>query len=162
MYFLAMLGLLCYFLPEMIVVVLLLAWPYNKLVTFYRFPARDLRRLESISKSPLNSQFSEVLRGATTIKAFRKVDGFRKQHLALSEVNTRMYWAKWAANQVPQDSHATLVKPLIKTSINNISSMKFSKSRSSDVVLVARALLPLERAPDTLHSSYNDVLTLAT
>ena len=47
MYFLAMLGLLCYYIPEMIAVVVLLAWPYNRLVTFYRFPARDLRRLET-------------------------------------------------------------------------------------------------------------------
>ena len=66
---------------------------------FYRYPARDLRRLEAISKSPLNSQFSEVLRGATTIKAFSKTAQFRNRHLELSEMNTRVYWVKWAANQ---------------------------------------------------------------
>ena len=43
---------------------------------FYRMSARELRRLDSISKSPIYESFSESLNGCATIRAFQKVPDF--------------------------------------------------------------------------------------
>lgn len=56
LYFGATLAVLCYALPEMLPVVLLLAIPYQLISNFYRWPARDLRRLESVSRPTLLPQ----------------------------------------------------------------------------------------------------------
>lgn len=94
LYFGATLAVLCYALPEMLPIVLLLALPYHRISQFYRWPARDLRRLESVAKSPLNSHFAETIKGASTIRAFATEDAFVAQHLQLSTNALRCYWNK--------------------------------------------------------------------
>ncbi|OLP73143.1 ABC transporter C family member 3, partial [Symbiodinium microadriaticum] len=39
-------------------------------MTVYRWPARDLRRLEGVSRSPGMSHFSDSVKGANTIRAY--------------------------------------------------------------------------------------------
>lgn len=43
---------------------------YWMTMTIYRWPARDLRRLEGTSRSPGMSHFSDSVKGARTIRAF--------------------------------------------------------------------------------------------
>lgn len=99
LYFGATLAILCYALPEMLPVVVLLAMPYRAISQYYRWPARDLRRLEAVSKSPVNTQYGETVRGASTIRAFGAQERFFHAHLALSTRSIQSYWIKWVANQ---------------------------------------------------------------
>ena len=46
----------------MLPLVFLLALPYRYISIFYRWGARDLRRLEAMSKSPVNTHFSSTVR----------------------------------------------------------------------------------------------------
>ncbi|MED6155279.1 ABC transporter C member 13, variant 2 [Stylosanthes scabra] len=48
---------------------------YSKLQFFYRSTSRELRRLDSVSRSPIYTSFSETLDGTSTIRAF-KSEGF--------------------------------------------------------------------------------------
>jgi ABC-type multidrug transport system fused ATPase/permease subunit len=99
LYFGATLAILCYALPEMLPVVVVLAIPYRAISQFYRWPARDLRRLEAVSKSPVNVQYGEAVRGVSTIRAFGAQERFLQQHLKHSTHSIQCYWVKWVANQ---------------------------------------------------------------
>ncbi|XP_022714739.1 ABC transporter C family member 13 isoform X2 [Durio zibethinus] len=49
---------------------------YNKLQFFYRSTSRELRRLDSVSRSPIYASFTETLDGSSTIRAFNSEDYF--------------------------------------------------------------------------------------
>ncbi|KAE9594576.1 putative xenobiotic-transporting ATPase [Lupinus albus] len=44
------------------------------LVSFYSFTAREVKRLDSISRSPVYAQFGEALNGLSTIRAYKAYD----------------------------------------------------------------------------------------
>jgi ATP-binding cassette, subfamily C (CFTR/MRP), member 10 len=46
---------------------------------YYRWTSRELKRLNSISLTPVYSHFHETLGGISTIRAFRQVDRFIKE-----------------------------------------------------------------------------------
>ncbi|XP_038982338.1 ABC transporter C family member 13-like isoform X1 [Phoenix dactylifera] len=62
------------------IIFLLLLFPlwyvYRKLQFYYRSTSRELRRLDSVSRSPIYSCFTETLDGSSTIRAFRKEEFF--------------------------------------------------------------------------------------
>jgi len=94
------LAVLCWALPEMLPFVALLAIPYMKVANYYRWAGRDLRRLEALSKSPVNNQYAEAVRGASVIRAFGVSNKFLDRHLHLSGENILAYWMRWNCNQV--------------------------------------------------------------
>ncbi|KAL6144938.1 hypothetical protein ACLB2K_055628 [Fragaria x ananassa] len=49
---------------------------YTKLQFFYRSTSRELRRLDSVSRSPIYTSFTETLDGSSTIRAFKSEDFF--------------------------------------------------------------------------------------
>ncbi|KAL3633123.1 ABC transporter C member 13 [Castilleja foliolosa] len=65
------------FVQVMFLLLLLPFWfMYNKLQFYYRSTSRELRRLDSVSRSPIYSSFTETLDGSSTIRAFNSVDLF--------------------------------------------------------------------------------------
>ncbi|XP_017229484.1 ABC transporter C family member 13 isoform X1 [Daucus carota subsp. sativus] len=49
---------------------------YNKLQLYYRSTSRELRRLDSVARSPIYASFTEILNGSSTIRAFKTEDFF--------------------------------------------------------------------------------------
>jgi ATP-binding cassette subfamily C (CFTR/MRP) protein 10 len=49
---------------------------YSKLQVFYRSTSRELRRLDSVSRSPIYASFTETLDGSSTIRAFKSEEHF--------------------------------------------------------------------------------------
>ncbi|VVA99119.1 unnamed protein product [Arabis nemorensis] len=49
---------------------------YSKLQFFYRSTSRELRRLDSVSRSPIYASFTETLDGSPTIRAFKSEELF--------------------------------------------------------------------------------------
>ncbi|KAL0738072.1 hypothetical protein Bca4012_014282 [Brassica carinata] len=49
---------------------------YSKLQFFYRSTSRELRRLDSVSRSPIYASFTETLDGSATIRAFNSEEHF--------------------------------------------------------------------------------------
>ncbi|KAI9004380.1 P-loop containing nucleoside triphosphate hydrolase protein [Hyaloraphidium curvatum] len=68
-----------------------LAALYLMISTFYRATARDVKRMEAISRSPLYALYSETLAGLATIRAFQKTVVF--QHIAEDRLDSNnVYW----------------------------------------------------------------------
>ncbi|RKO90517.1 P-loop containing nucleoside triphosphate hydrolase protein, partial [Blyttiomyces helicus] len=93
------LGLIAFKAPIFIVGVLPLVYIYWLVANIYLLTSRDLKRLESVSRSPLFSQFSETLSGVETVRAY----GAQKRLLSgvyeKIDTNHRAYFLMWAANR---------------------------------------------------------------
>ena len=61
--------------------------------------ARQLKRLESVSRSPIYSHFGETLSGASTIRAFGLQNKFTLQSEALVDKNQICYFPTIMANR---------------------------------------------------------------
>lgn len=75
-----MLAVTCYSLPWSSVSLIPLSIVYYNIQSYYRWTSRELKRLSSVSLSPIYTHFHETLCGLTTIRAFRQVDQFLAQN----------------------------------------------------------------------------------
>lgn len=65
------------FVQVMFLLLLIPFWfIYKKLQFYYRSTSRELRRLDSVSRSPIYASFTETLEGSSTIRAFNCEDFF--------------------------------------------------------------------------------------
>ncbi|KAJ0794971.1 putative ABC-type xenobiotic transporter [Helianthus annuus] len=65
------------FVQVMFLLLILPFWyVYSKVQFYYRSTSRELRRLDSVSRSPIYASFSETLDGSSTIRAFKSEDLF--------------------------------------------------------------------------------------
>ncbi|CAG7819757.1 unnamed protein product, partial [Allacma fusca] len=62
--------------PTFLLVIIPIAFVYIAVQRFYAATSRQLRRLESVSRSPIFSHFSETLAGVPTLRAFSVQDQF--------------------------------------------------------------------------------------
>ncbi|CAJ1333106.1 unnamed protein product [Effrenium voratum] len=72
---------------------------YWMILTVYRWPARDLRRLEGVSRSPGMSHFADSVKGARTIRAFGHEARFLERNLTLlgeNQLTTYWFWVAQA------------------------------------------------------------------
>ncbi|KAK7757282.1 Transporter of the ATP-binding cassette (ABC) [Diatrype stigma] len=66
---------------------------------FYLRASRDLKRLESVNRSPLFQQFGETLSGVTTIRAYGDERRFIRENLSKINTQARPFIYLWAANR---------------------------------------------------------------
>ncbi len=68
---------------------------------FFRKTSRELKRLDSVSRTPVYSLFAEMLQGIQTIRAYNREEGtFEKLH-ARSDDNMKHFFSFWMVfNQV--------------------------------------------------------------
>jgi ABC-type multidrug transport system fused ATPase/permease subunit len=66
---------------------------------FYISSSRDLKRLESIQRSPLYQQFGETMSGTTTIRAYGDERRFIRENLNKINTHSRPFIYLWAANR---------------------------------------------------------------
>jgi ABC-type multidrug transport system fused ATPase/permease subunit len=64
---------------------------------YYIPSARELQRIESITRSPIYSKFSEALAGVATIRAYRREDYFTAASDQLMELNAYAFVTQRAA-----------------------------------------------------------------
>ena len=70
----------------------ILIFIYYRIVRYYRPVARDAKRLESISRSPVYAHLSETLGGLSTIRAYERVDDFKTEDCSRVDNNIRCYY----------------------------------------------------------------------
>ncbi|KAK3945768.1 ATP-dependent bile acid permease [Diplogelasinospora grovesii] len=91
--------LIAYITPGFLIAGAFITLAYVFLGQFYLHASRDLKRLESIQKSPLFQQFGETLSGVTTIRAYSDERRFVRDNLARINAQLRPFIYLWAANR---------------------------------------------------------------
>lgn len=85
--------------PWFALALLPLSLAYLWLQRYYVANARELQRLESISRSPIYAHFSETLNGITTIRAFGVTALFADKNARQLDANVRCYFTGTSANR---------------------------------------------------------------
>ncbi|NBW81465.1 ATP-binding cassette domain-containing protein [bacterium] len=76
-----------------------LALIYFKIQHDFRVTSREVKRLESISRSPVYAHFSESLAGASVIRAFERGEVFIKESIRRFEGNQRAFYTMISLNR---------------------------------------------------------------
>lgn len=85
--------------PAFLIAGLFISVLYFFIGRFYINSSRDLKRLESVHRSPLYQQFGETLSGMTTIRAYGDERRFIRENLAKINTQHRPFIYLWAANR---------------------------------------------------------------
>ncbi|QLQ77932.1 hypothetical protein HG537_0A01790 [Torulaspora globosa] len=91
--------LITFITPQFLSVAILVAILYYFVGYFYLTGSRELKRLESISRSPIYQHFSETLVGVTTIRAFGDESRFMRENLQKIDENNKPFFYLWVANR---------------------------------------------------------------
>lgn len=91
--------LITYITPGFLVFAVIISFLYYLVGYFYLTLSRELKRYESITKSPIHQHFSESLNGVATIRAYGVESRFMKQNLKHIDANNRPFFYLWVANR---------------------------------------------------------------
>ncbi|CAK9296813.1 unnamed protein product [Gordionus sp. m RMFG-2023] len=90
---------ICMSTPMFLIGVVPIAIIYFFILKFYIPTSRQLKRLESISRSPIYSHFQETLLGASTIRAFGVTDKFLTESYRLVDENQMCFYPSLVSNR---------------------------------------------------------------
>ncbi|EGT49215.1 hypothetical protein CAEBREN_16379 [Caenorhabditis brenneri] len=85
--------------PLFAAVILPLALIYLVFLKFYVPTSRQLKRLESVHRSPIYSHFGETIQGAASIRAFNKVNEFRDHSGRIVDTFIRCRYSSLVSNR---------------------------------------------------------------
>ncbi|NWU91498.1 MRP3 protein, partial [Upupa epops] len=85
--------------PLFAVIIVPLAILYFFVQRFYVATSRQLKRMESVSRSPIYSHFSETVSGASVIRAYRRVKSFTDISDLKTDENQRTYYPSIVSNR---------------------------------------------------------------
>ncbi|KAJ1558710.1 hypothetical protein HK096_006749, partial [Nowakowskiella sp. JEL0078] len=78
--------------PSFLLFLPILLWIFSFVSNSYLNVSRELKRLESVSKSPIYSLFSEILNGVSTIRSYGQEERFEKLNNEKLNLNHRAYF----------------------------------------------------------------------
>lgn len=81
--------------PAFLIGFALLSIAYFNQALLFSKTARELRRLDSVSKSPLYSVYGEAVAGVTVIRAFGSCNAYMEILLQRLTTNVQFYWYLW-------------------------------------------------------------------
>ena len=85
--------------PPFIALIVPLALVYYWVQRYYLRTSRELKRLDSVSRSPIYAHFQESLGGITTIRAYRQEDRFAQENEWRVDANLRAFFPSINANR---------------------------------------------------------------
>ena len=85
--------------PVFVALIVPLAAVYLYIQRYYLRTSRELKRLDSISRSPIYAHFQESLGGITTIRAYRQQHRFALENEWRVDANLRAYFPSISANR---------------------------------------------------------------
>nr|XP_033792775.1 multidrug resistance-associated protein 7 isoform X2 [Geotrypetes seraphini] len=158
---LGMVVIISYGLPWIILVMVPLAALYFCIQRYYRHTSRELKRLYSISLSPIYTHFSETLTGLNTIRATRATDRFEEENKVRLETNQRCLFISNTAMQW-LDIRLQMIGVVVVTAIAVIAIIQHQKE-SGNPGLVGLALsyaLSITNLLSGLISSFTQMETM--
>ncbi|RCI15841.1 hypothetical protein L249_2959 [Ophiocordyceps polyrhachis-furcata BCC 54312] len=85
--------------PPFIALIIPLSLTYYWIQRYYLRTSRELKRLDSVSRSPIYAHFQETLGGVTTIRAYRQQQRFELENEWRVDANLRAYFPSISANR---------------------------------------------------------------
>ncbi|CAD0109869.1 unnamed protein product [Aureobasidium uvarum] len=85
--------------PRFLIAGVFISVLYFMIGAFYINAARDLKRLESVQRSPLYQQFGETLTGMTTIRAYGDERRFIRENMHKVNTHSRPFIYGWGTNR---------------------------------------------------------------
>ncbi|KAI9887687.1 MAG: hypothetical protein M1823_000551 [Watsoniomyces obsoletus] len=85
--------------PAFISLIIPLAFVYLYYQGYYLRASRELKRLDSVSRSPIYAHFQESLGGVSTIRAYRQQDRYALENAWRVDANLRAYFPSISANR---------------------------------------------------------------
>lgn len=85
--------------PVFIALIVPLAGVYLYIQRYYLRTSRELKRLDSVSRSPIYAHFQESLSGISTIRAYRQAERFSMENEWRVDANLRAYFPSINANR---------------------------------------------------------------
>ncbi|RDX45811.1 multidrug resistance-associated ABC transporter [Lentinus brumalis] len=85
--------------PLFIVPAVFLGFFYRHAAIAYLNTGRDIRRMESNTRSPIFANFSELLEGIVTVRAFSAEERFLNDQYAKVDLTTQMWYTFWMTNR---------------------------------------------------------------
>lgn len=92
-------ALICTITPGFLIAAIFISLMYFLVGRFYIRSSRDLKRLESVQRSPLFQQFGETLTGITTIRAYGDERRFIRDNMHRVNTHNRPFIFLWATNR---------------------------------------------------------------
>lgn len=86
-------------MPRFLIAAVFISIMYALIGNYYINSSRDLKRLESVQRSPLYQQFGETLSGMTTIRAYGDERRFARENVEKINAHSRPFIFLWAANR---------------------------------------------------------------
>lgn len=85
--------------PFFLLLVIPLSFVYMSVQRYYLATSRELKRLDSIGKSPIYSHFQETIQGVSTIRAYDQQHAFIRQNQLRLDNNQRAYFPSISCNR---------------------------------------------------------------
>lgn len=90
---------ICYNTPAFAILIIPLGVLYVLYQRYYLTTSRELKRLESVTRSPIYAHFQETLGGISTIRAFRQENRFNYNSERNVDLNLQAYFPSVSANR---------------------------------------------------------------
>ncbi|KAJ6164592.1 Metal resistance protein YCF1 [Penicillium chermesinum] len=85
--------------PAFLLFILPLSYIYLSYQKYYLRSSRELKRLDSVTRSPIYAHFQESLGGISTIRAYQKQERFALENEYRMDANLRAYFPSISANR---------------------------------------------------------------
>ncbi|GAW21801.1 hypothetical protein ANO14919_113260 [Xylariales sp. No.14919] len=85
--------------PAFVALIIPLGAVYYWVQRYYLRTSRELKRLDSVSRSPMYAHFQESLGGISTIRAYRQQERFEQENQYRVDSNLRAYYPSISANR---------------------------------------------------------------
>ncbi|KAF8178262.1 multidrug resistance-associated ABC transporter [Pholiota molesta] len=144
--------------PLFIISVIVLGTIYWNVAKIYGQASRDMRRLDSVTRSPIYSLYAETISGVSTIRAFGASSQFLRDMLRAVDTNTNPFYWMWGVNRwlnirfnmlstilVGLTSVICLVSPNVSASLAGFV-LTFVSTIDQDLLGMVRRFIGLEQA----------------
>jgi len=93
-------------IPWMIVIIIPVMMLYYRVQNDYRRPAREVKRFDSVARSPRYAHFKETLQGLVVIRGFKKEEWFLDNFYERLAYSQRMFYShymlnRWFSSRIP-------------------------------------------------------------
>ncbi|KAF5404162.1 Multidrug resistance-associated protein 1 [Paragonimus heterotremus] len=152
--------LICISIPWFLIALVVLALIFLMVQRLYICTGRQLKRIDSVRRSPIFSHFQESLMGATSIRAYGKVQDFINKSDQLMDENQTAYYPnliclRWLGVVVEILGHmAALCVGLFAISMRTSIGVGFAGLAITFTLKIANSLTFLTRSASDMESSF--------